>query len=198
MYYVTFLCVAIAVANLSFTCLQVFQSLLKKEAGSIEQRAVPARTHVHESEFEQRMTQLVSISQQAALPGSIDLLTLQALAQSNAPCLSLVHQHPRRQEYPEVFPRSPLPTPGRGQPQCQLHLSRLAERGWRHRGEDAEVWYGNNGGVSYRINRTLTSHSLKTYSTLISSSISLSLPISTPLLPRPTSMSHFEYERNHA
>ncbi|KAI1157712.1 outer membrane protein, OMP85 family [Nemania serpens] len=47
----------------------VFQSLLKKEAGSIEQRAVPGRTHVHENESDQRMTQLLSNNQ--TLPVSL-------------------------------------------------------------------------------------------------------------------------------
>ncbi|KAI2636810.1 outer membrane protein, OMP85 family [Xylaria nigripes] len=41
----------------------VFESLLKKETGSVEQRATPARAHINESESEQRMAQLLSQNQ---------------------------------------------------------------------------------------------------------------------------------------
>ncbi|KAJ8110186.1 hypothetical protein ONZ43_g5940 [Nemania bipapillata] len=41
----------------------VFGSLLKKEAGSIEQRATPGRTHPHENESEQQVAQLLSHNQ---------------------------------------------------------------------------------------------------------------------------------------
>ncbi|KAI1125449.1 outer membrane protein, OMP85 family [Nemania abortiva] len=41
----------------------VFESLLKKEAGSVAQRATPGRTHPHENESEQQVAQLLSHNQ---------------------------------------------------------------------------------------------------------------------------------------
>ncbi|KAI0503135.1 outer membrane protein, OMP85 family [Xylaria bambusicola] len=41
----------------------VFEGLFKKEAGSIEQRAAPERTHLHENESEHRIAQLLSHNQ---------------------------------------------------------------------------------------------------------------------------------------
>ncbi|KAI0441586.1 outer membrane protein, OMP85 family [Xylaria telfairii] len=41
----------------------VFESLLRKEASSIEQRAGPERTHLHENESDQRLAQLLSQNQ---------------------------------------------------------------------------------------------------------------------------------------
>ncbi|KAI1421149.1 outer membrane protein, OMP85 family [Xylaria sp. FL1777] len=41
----------------------VFESLFKKEAGSVEQRAAAERTHPHENESEQRLAQLLSHNQ---------------------------------------------------------------------------------------------------------------------------------------
>lgn len=43
------------------TRFQVFESLLKKEASSVKQRATPGRTQLHKNESEQRTAQLVSM-----------------------------------------------------------------------------------------------------------------------------------------
>ncbi|KAJ2967439.1 hypothetical protein NUW58_g10453 [Xylaria curta] len=57
----TLLSVGTPIAN--STIPQVFESLLKKEARSVEQRAALERTHSHENESEQRIAQLLSHNQ---------------------------------------------------------------------------------------------------------------------------------------